>query len=98
MSMPIEIHRLRAWQPGSLRVTAFQIEPVDVSSVDWWRALTGNSSESKNIRAGIGQLVEQGPIDRGVLQLQIQPVRIDWILLPKDDPESELFQDLGDFE
>jgi hypothetical protein len=34
----------------------------------------------------------------GVLQLQIQPVRIDWILLPKDDPESELFQDLGDFE
>jgi hypothetical protein len=87
---------LKEWQTGSLRVTAFHVGALDLNSVRWWEDLTRQPSESRNVRAGLGQLVEVGAIESRVLQLQIQPGRIDWLLLPKD--ENERFPTLGDYE
>jgi hypothetical protein len=86
------------WETSLLRATAFPTGPLDLASVKWWEVATGRSSESKNIRTGIGQLIEVGTVDDKVLQLQIQPGRIDWVLALKDDPESEKFSSLGDFD
>jgi hypothetical protein len=85
------------WETMSLRATAFYVGPLDVGPIRWWEELAGQASESKTVRAGVGQLVEQGTLGNRVLQLQIQPGRIDWLLLPKEDPESAGFSVLGDF-
>lgn len=85
------------WQTGSLRVTVFYTGLLDVVSVNWWESLTGQQPDSKNVRAPGGQLIELGTVEGQVLHLQIQPGRIDWLLLPKDDPDSETFSLLGDF-
>jgi hypothetical protein len=89
---------LANWQTGSLRVTGFTIDPVAFDTVNWWETLTGQASESKNLRPGSGQLVELGTHAGKILQLQIQPGRVDWLLLPKDDPDSVKFASLGAFE
>jgi hypothetical protein len=86
------------WQAGLLRLTAFYPEPLDIGSVSWWEKLTGASPDIKNIRMGLGQLIEQGVVNDQVLLLQIQPARIDWFLSPKDDPQSGEFPSLGSFE
>lgn len=87
------------WQPGSLRVTAFCIEPPNLSSVQWWESLTKQPSETRNVtRAGFNQLFEQGTVGDRTLHLQVQQLgRVDWIILPKDNPESDSFSSLGDF-
>ncbi len=90
--------RAKQWQTGLLRATAFYPDPFDLAGVNWWESLAGRPSESKNVRAGLGQLAEFGTVDDRVLQLQIQPGRIDWLLLPKDEPEGGSFPSLGDFE
>jgi hypothetical protein len=99
MTVPPEsAELLKKWQTASLRITGFQFGALELDSVRWWEALTGKPADSRNARPGIGQLVESGVIDGRVIQLQIQPGRIDWLLLPKDDPESEAFASLGDYD
>jgi hypothetical protein len=90
---------LPKWQAGSLRVTAFCIDAPDLNSVHWWEELTKQPAEVRNItRAGLGQLVEQGTLGNRTLHLQVQLGRVDWLIIPKDDPESDVFPLLGDFE
>jgi hypothetical protein len=86
------------WQVGSVRITAFSTEQTDLRSVDWWSTVAGAPSEMKNIQTAIGQMIEQGTIGDRHLRLQVQVGRIDWILIPKDEPQSENFPLLGDFE
>jgi hypothetical protein len=87
----------RTWQAESLRITAFCTQTLDVGNVRWWESLTGKEPDFRNARPTMGHLVEQGALENKILQLQIQPGRIDWLLLPKIDPEKETFPLLGDF-
>lgn len=87
------------WRAGSLRITAFCVEPPDLGTVRWWESIAGHPSETKNIlRSGIGQLVEYGPVGDQVLQLQVQLNRVDWILFPKENPEGDPFPFLGEIK
>jgi hypothetical protein len=83
------------WQATSLRLTAFLLTPPELAKVDWWERLVGSSSESRTVRPGAGQLVEQGTWEKHVLQLQIQLARVDWVLSPVDEPGSSAFSYLG---
>jgi hypothetical protein len=78
-------------------MTGFHVGTLDLNSLRWWEALTRQSAESRNVRPGIGQLVEFGTLEGRTVQLQIQPGRIDWWLLPKEEPESVKFASLGDY-
>ena len=89
---------LSNWQTASMRATAFYSGQLDLGSIKWWQSLTGKSPDLTNLSAGLGQLLEQGEVEGHVLQLQIQPQRIDWLLLPKDGPQSAAFASLGEFD
>jgi hypothetical protein len=85
------------WETSLLRATAFYTTQFDLGAVKWWENLTGRPAESRVHRAGIGQLIEVGAVESKLLQLQIQPGRIDWVLAPKDEPDSDKFSSLGGF-
>lgn len=87
----------KLWRAGTLRATAFYVGQVDLKNVQWWESLTGLQSESRNVRQGSGQLFEYGAVGDRMLHLVVQPSRIDWILLPKEHPDSTEFQFLGEF-
>jgi hypothetical protein len=88
---------LPPWQAGLLRATAFCSGPPDLNGVRWWQDLVGHPADSRNIRVGAGQLVEQGPIDNRILQLQIISARVDWLILPAESG-GEAFPNIGPFE
>jgi hypothetical protein len=92
-----EAEKPQTWQAESLRVTAFYNQTLAVGDVKWWESLIGREPDVRNARPTMGHLVEQGAVENVILQLQIQPGRIDWLLLPKIDPEKEAFPRLGDF-
>lgn len=98
IASPQATELLKKWQTASLRMTGFHVGALDLSSLAWWEKLTGQPAESRNVRPGIGQLVESGTVEGRTIQLQIQPGRIDWLLLPKDEPDSATFASLGDYE
>lgn len=88
----------KVWQPGLLRVTAFYSVPLDLRTVDWWERLTGHPSETRNVRSGTGQLLEEGTVDGRLFRLVVQPARVDWLLLPVEEEDGSLFSLLGNFE
>ncbi len=80
------------WQAQTLRVTAFPSPSAKTIEPKWWSELLGAEPETRNIRPSRGELIEQGPFDKGILTLQVLPIRIDWILALKVDVTSdELF-------
>jgi hypothetical protein len=91
------VNRPAEWQTGSLRLTAFYLGRLDPGAEGWWQSLTGQPSESKNVRPAMGQLTERGTVQGRTLQLQVNPGRIDWLHLPEEGPETEGFPVLGDF-
>jgi len=88
---------LPPWQTGLLRATAFCSAPPDLNAVRWWEGLVGHTAENRNIRVGAGQLIEQGPIENRILQLQIIAARVDWLILPSE-AEGGAFQNIGPLE
>src|SRR5271155_2990939 len=87
------------WKAGSLRITAYCTDPPDPGSLQWWEFVTKQPAEVRNVtRTPFGQLIEQGTIGDRTLHLQVQLNRVDWVIFPKDDTESENFPTLGEFE
>jgi len=73
---------LRDWKAEILRLTVFQVTgqpPFDRSG--WWREIAGSDPESSITKSRTGECVESGPFGGGVLVLQTQPGRADWLLL-----------------
>lgn len=94
------------WQAQALRLTAFPSPAAKFDDPKWWRELLGTDAESRNIRPLKGELTEQGPFEKGILVLQVGPLRIDWNLgmnietgLDSDDPNLPAlgsFSEVGD--
>ena len=92
------------WQVQTLRVTAFLSPSARIVEPKWWSELLGGEPETRNLRPSRGELNEQGSFDKGILTLQVSPLRIDWNLALKVDVNSDdlflpslgVFPELGD--
>lgn len=75
------------WEAESLRLTAFPIEPVSISDVDWWAQTVGEDPAIRAEKKREGELREAGPIDNGELRLEISlaRARIDWNYIPSGE-------------
>lgn len=83
------------WQAWSVRFTAFLLTPPELPKIEWWQQLVESAPESRTVRVGAGELIEQGIWEKHALQLQIHLARVDWILTPRDEPGSATFPSLG---
>jgi hypothetical protein len=68
------------WQVALLRLTAFPVPDAQLlqQDFDWWRTVVGESADTKISENKGNKIGEQGTFEKGVLQLIIQPRRIDW--------------------
>lgn len=86
MAVPTEIF----WELETLRLTAFPIDPVAVDGLDWWQRVMGSAPDQSSIdrrRAALAQLGTL-PGEAGLaasLRLVVEPLRVQWDLLPPQD-------------
>ncbi|HUS59174.1 MAG TPA: hypothetical protein VM141_11020 [Planctomycetota bacterium] len=86
---------LSAWEAGSLRLTVFTSVPVEASKHAWWADLVGQLPEREVTHPRQASYAEEGPLTlsetvKGKLVLRVQPVRVDWMLVPMDGETEEL--------
>jgi hypothetical protein len=86
------------WSVETLRLTAFQHVPVDLTNINWWADAVGSEPTQDNINRQIGELKQEGQFSNGILNLTITPSRIDWKLMSIMELEGELPARLGDIE
>jgi len=86
---------LATWQAESFRVTCFPSSATDISSKNWWMDVIGEQPENTTIRAKDGFRQDEGHINSRKVLLGIQPIRIDWLMLPNDQ-EGEI--SIGSFQ
>lgn len=100
----IPLPDISQWQVRTLRVTAFLSPSAKIGEPKWWNELLGGEPDSRSLRPSKGEIIEQGPFDKGVLSLNVSPLRIDWKLevaldFQLDDsamPSLGSFQEVGD--
>jgi hypothetical protein len=68
------------WFSQVLRFTAFPTPDAQLGDVTWWLELTGGQPETRTSQPRRGALQEEGSLQRGVLTLKIEPLRIDWLM------------------
>ena len=87
-AMVAKLPDLAAWQSSTLRLTAFLGPTARVSENTWWADLIGKPPESRTIRQQKCEQNDQGPFEQGTIALNVNPARVDWLFLPKVDPET----------
>lgn len=96
------LHDQSLWLVEQLRLTAFITPAFQPPKESYFERVVGESATTKVEDRRKGVLIEQGPFQGGILGVQIQPFRIDWIL--GADPEKEkgdegiTFEAVGEFE
>lgn len=79
------------WYAESLRLTAFPNELLpSFLEYDWWEETVGEPPENQIYKRKIGEKIENGMLEIGKLELNIKPIRFDWILSNINDKESEV--------
>ena len=89
---PLTEKGLSDWRVETLRLTIFATAMPDVSGIDWWEAVVGESPELKTLQPRAGMLQEVGQIKGGLcnLSLECQRQRIDWLFSPILKENQEL--------
>jgi len=72
------------WGAQAIRFTAFPGPAVEFGEPDWWRTLTGRSSDTRLNDRRVGTLAENGLVDGTRLVLNLTPQRIDWFFQAPD--------------
>lgn len=82
------LHRadLGTWYAETLRFTAFALLMPESQALDWWRDLTGEPPEIEVQKKRIGVYQAVGDYGTGKLVLDVTGNKIDWTLVPVDDP------------
>ncbi len=77
---------IEAWQAQELRASFFTtLDAVPLRRSGWWQLATGGAPERIEDRPQVPLHVEEGPFGGGVLTLNVQADRVDWILAPQVD-------------
>lgn len=76
------------WQAEGFRLTVFPTQQTGEN--EWWKHLTGETPEQEIKSPRTGTTQQSGPFEDGLLELSIQPVRIDWKakLLPDGEQQE----------
>jgi len=89
------------WQTQNFRLTAFLSPSAQIVEQDWWKKLTGESPDRKISEPKTGIQQEEGRFKNeqvdGQLVLTIQPLRIDWLLVPGLNNINPVFPVIGVF-
>ena len=88
---------LGEWEVEFLRATAFKNEALPTSYGDEsWKKVVGAEAEEITRKAALSAYSASGPVDAGMLSLNIAPGRIDWLFGPAN-LEAVLDHSLGKF-
>lgn len=69
------------WRVASARLTVF-VAPDTVVPSTLWRDVVGEDPESSVVQRATATKTESGPFADGILTLQVQPMRVDWLQEP----------------
>lgn len=87
---------LQNWQTNQLRLTAFPtLETVEVNPSSWGQCVIGEPPDIKELKPKLGEFREVWKVGSGQIGLFVDVNRIDWRLVPKEDPEGQLVNDLA---
>jgi hypothetical protein len=78
------------WKVGSLRLTAFPSASADFSDPTWWEDVLGAEPEQHTIQPKTKEHIYLGDYGKGILTLNVHPVRIEWQLGTPELAESVL--------
>lgn len=95
-------HDQSLWLVEQLRLTAFVTPAFQPPKESYFERVVGEAASTKVEDRKKGVLIEQGPFQGGILGMQLQPFRIDWILgadTDKEKNEEEItFEAVGEFD
>lgn len=86
------------WKVESVRCTAFPVQDASFDSSNWWTDVVGEQPDQITTKPMEGTYQAQGSKLGGILQLSVQPIRMQWTLnpnLPDDEGESWQIPNVG---
>jgi hypothetical protein len=78
------------WLAESLRFTGFPSPTAEYSEPTWWENLVGENPERRVSQPKTNTMLEQGNFGDNQLVLSLNPLRIDWRLVPREASGSEM--------
>lgn len=87
------------WYVQRLRLTAFLSPENIIQSANWWNDVIGEPPDTKTLQPKIGGSQENGLFEGGRLILEVNPGRVDWILMALQDgiSSAEVIPMIGPF-
>ena len=85
------------WSVESVRATAFPAVAPDTVSINWWRDVVGEDPAKATRESRKGSLEQRGSWGDADLVLQVNPLRIDWLLVAPQGSEPSVLPVIGSF-
>lgn len=76
------------WDATSLRFTGFLAPDAKIQESDWWKAVVGESPDTRHIQEKKGSVKNVGRFEEGNLTLKMEPFRVDWFYEAIKSPEE----------
>jgi hypothetical protein len=80
------------WYAQVLRLTVFLAPGETADPCDWWRNVTNAEPENTESKPRIGTRRDSGNFNEGLLIMEFQPSRSDWLYCERPDAEGLLAQ------
>ena len=78
----------KEWDATSLRFTGFLAPDAKIQESDWWKAVVGESPDTRHIQEKKGSVKNVGRFEEGNLTLKMEPFRVDWFYEAIKSPEE----------
>jgi len=80
------------WHAQVLRLSVFLAPGETADPRDWWRSVANAEPENTESKPRIGTRRDSGSFDEGLLIMEFQPSRSDWLYCERPDAEGSLVQ------
>jgi hypothetical protein len=81
---------IERWNAEMLRFSLFLAPGENPDTGNWWRNVTNSEPESSETKPRLGLRVDTGIFRGGLLVMQFQGNRVDWIYVDRPDARGEL--------
>ena len=85
------------WDAVALRMTAFPLPGSNITVSGWWETIVGEVPEQQTAKPRIGEFVEHGKLESGILELKINPSTVTWIHRADELQQENARESLGEF-
>lgn len=95
--MTNEISKLtsKSWIAESLRFTLFSFAPINPKEHNYWELVLNEPPEQEIGSPKTGVVQQNGPWENGLLDLVVQPSRVDWTWRASQDLDIDKFPTVG---